>query len=123
MQIVADGPVAAGGGTGRELTVLERVLQRDGELCRCEGACGIEHGGRLCGAMETPKVALIAAPYPLPFTEHETAAAPVEALRPWCTVCWRKARRRTEELAAELRRQELNESQTALELDLFGGAA
>lgn len=103
------------------VTVLQRVLERDGGQCRCAGGCGIEHAGRRCGAEASHKVELIAAPYPLPLTEHETAAAPVQALRVWCVPCWRKARRRNAELAAELRRQELSESQTALELELFAG--
>lgn len=104
-------------------TVLERVFQRDGALCRCEGGCGVEHSGRVCAAEASHRMELLVAPYPLPFTEHETAAAPLESLRPWCVPCWRKARRRMQELAAELRRQELAESQIALPLDLFGGAA
>ncbi|MFJ7258223.1 hypothetical protein ACIQWV_38295 [Streptomyces sp. NPDC098085] len=81
----------------------------------------MEHPGLKCRADGTPKEPLIAAPYPLPFTEHETAAAPVEALRPWCAPCWREAKKRTKEAAAELRRQQLREAQTALPMDLFGG--
>ncbi|MFG2631063.1 hypothetical protein [Streptomyces sp. NPDC048473] len=103
------------------LTVLELVLRTHGESCRCEGACGTEHPGRMCREDGTPKEPLIAAPYPLPCTEHETVAASVEALRPWCAPCWRKAKKRTTELAAELRRQQLDEAQTALPMDLFGG--
>ncbi|MFF8423376.1 hypothetical protein [Streptomyces sp. NPDC015680] len=103
------------------LTVLERVLRTHGRWCQCEGGCGTEHASRMCRADGTVKAPLIAAPYPLPLTEHETVTAPAETLRPWCAPCWRKARRRNTELAAELRRQQLDESQTALPLDLFGG--
>lgn len=95
-------------------TVLDVVLERDGAECRCAGGCGVEHAGRRCGAEPTAKAALIAAPYPLPFTEHETAAAAVETLRPWCGTCWRRAKKRNAELAAELRRQELDEAQLGL---------
>ncbi|MEV6426035.1 hypothetical protein [Streptomyces sp. NPDC051662] len=102
-------------------TVLAVVLGRHGEECRCEGACGAEHPGLRCRAGFLNPVELLAAPYPLPLTEHETAAAPVEALRPWCVPCWRRAKRRNVELAAELRRQALDEAQAALPMDLFGG--
>ncbi|MFD4291552.1 hypothetical protein ACFWRD_33765 [Streptomyces sindenensis] len=96
------------------LTVLEQVLRKHGQLCVCAGACGVEHtsGKRL--AHGTEKQPMLAAPYPLPLTEHETASAPVSELRPWCPPCWRKARKRNTELAAELRRQELHEAQLGL---------
>ncbi|MFF8618517.1 hypothetical protein [Streptomyces sp. NPDC015350] len=118
MEIVTD---AATGGVDRALTVLELVLRTHGDICRCEGACGAQHAEIVCRADGTAKAPLIAAPHPLPFTEHETAAAPVNALRPWCAPCWRKARRRNVELAAELRRQELAEAQLGLPVELFGG--
>lgn len=102
-------------------SVLAVVLERDGAACRCAGGCGVEHEGRRCGVEPTHRIELIAAPCPLPLTEHEAAAAPVEALRPWCVTCWRKAKRHNTELAAELRRQRLDEAQTALPMDLFGG--
>ncbi|GGZ29785.1 hypothetical protein [Streptomyces nitrosporeus] len=102
------------------LTVLEIVLKRDGIHCRCKGACGIEHPSKRCGLERSERRELLAAPYPLPLTEHETAAARVEDLRPWCPGCWRRAKKRNAEIAAELRRQELHEAQTALPMDLFG---
>ncbi|MFJ3465809.1 hypothetical protein [Achromobacter spanius] len=81
-------------------TVLAVVLERDGAECRCAGGCGVEHAGRRCGAEPTEKAALIVAPYPLPLTEHETAAAPV----------------------SELRRQELDEAQMPLfDVESAGG--
>ncbi|MEU9095918.1 hypothetical protein [Streptomyces sp. NPDC048428] len=57
---------------------------------------------------------MVAAPYPLPLTEHEAASAPVEALHPWCATCLRRAQKRNKEIAAELRRQQLHESQIPL---------
>ncbi|MEU2346970.1 hypothetical protein ABZ745_35095 [Streptomyces sp. NPDC013082] len=103
-------------------TVLAVVLERDGAECRCAGGCGVEHAGRRCGAEPTERAALIVAPYPLPLTEHETAAAPVSELRPWCGTCWRRARKRNTELAAELRRQELDEAQMPLfDVESAGG--
>ncbi|MFF7366037.1 hypothetical protein [Streptomyces sp. NPDC008125] len=104
----------------RTRTVLQTVLLRDGAHCHCTGACG-RHNNHECGTEATSGRELIAAPYPLPLTEHETAATPVSELRPWCVWCWRRATRRTAELAAELRRQQLAEAQMALPLDLFGG--
>ncbi|MGV0101239.1 hypothetical protein [Streptomyces californicus] len=96
-------------------TVLQQVLLKHGQLCVCAGNCGSEHPSRECGAHGTEKAPVLVAPYPLPLTEHETASAPVSELRPWCPPCWRKARKRNTELAAELRRQALDEAQ----LDLF----
>ncbi|MFJ6239522.1 hypothetical protein ACIQH0_36180 [Streptomyces griseus] len=96
------------------LTVLEQVLRAHGLLCVCAGACGTEHPSRECGGHGTEKSPMLAAPYPLPLTEHETASAPVAELRPWCPTCWRKTRKRNAELRAELRRQELNEAQLGL---------
>lgn len=100
-------------------TVLAQVLQEHGATCACEGACGVEHVTGECRERRSHKVELIAAPYPLPLTEHETASAPAASLVPWCVPCWRKAKKRNLQLAAELRRQELNEAQTALPMDLF----
>lgn len=116
MEIVTD---AAGSGSEQRLSVLEQVLLANGSVCGCEGGCGTEHASLRCRADGTAKAPLIAAPYPLPLTEHETVAAPVESLRPWCATCWRKARKRAAETAAELRRQRLAEAQTALPRDLF----
>lgn len=104
------------------VTVLQQVLSTHGLLCMCAGGCGIEHASRECGAHGTEKSPMLAAPYPLPLTEHETAAAPVESLRPWCGTCWRRARKRNTELAAELRRQELDEAQMPLfDVESAGG--
>ncbi|GGZ27807.1 hypothetical protein [Streptomyces nitrosporeus] len=97
-------------------TVLEQVLKTHGLLCMCAGDCGREHAGTKCQAHGTEKSPMLAAPYPLPLTEREAALAPVSELRPWCPGCWRRARKRTAEIRAELRRQELDEAQ----LDLFG---
>lgn len=120
MEIVTD---AAGSGSGPRLSVLEQVLRTHGEQCRCEGACGTEHDSWKCRRADgTPKTPLLAAPRPLPLTEHETVTAPAETLRPWCTSCWSRARRRNVELAAELRRQQLAEAQLAFDDEaLFGG--
>ncbi|NUW04312.1 hypothetical protein [Streptomyces sp. CAI 127] len=96
------------------LTVLEQVLRKHGQLCVCAGACGVEHTSGKCLAHGTEKQPMLAAPYPLPLTEHETASAPVSELRPWCPPCWRKARKRNVEAQAELRRQELDEAQLGL---------
>ncbi|MEV5205160.1 hypothetical protein [Streptomyces sp. NPDC053720] len=83
----------------------------------------MEHDGWKCrGADGLAKGPLLAAPRPLPLTEHETVAAPVETLRPWCATCWRRARKQAAEQVAELRRQQLAEAQIGLDLDLFGGA-
>ncbi|MFG3399162.1 hypothetical protein [Streptomyces parvus] len=95
-------------------TVLQQVLLKHGQLCVCAGNCGTEHANRCCGAHGTEKAPMLAAPYPLPLTEHETASAPVSELRPWCPPCWRKAGKRAAELRAELRRQELHEAQELL---------
>ncbi|MFD7720739.1 hypothetical protein [Streptomyces sp. NPDC059814] len=95
-------------------SVLAVVLERDGEYCRCAGGCGVEHGGRRCNAEPTPRQPLVVAPCPLPLTEHEAAAAPVESLHPWCGPCWRRAKKCNTELAALLRRQELDEAQLGL---------
>ncbi|MFF9594248.1 hypothetical protein ACF1FX_34585 [Streptomyces sp. NPDC014646] len=118
MEIVTD---AVDGGSGRRLTALERVLRTHGRLCVCAGGCGTEHESNKCEAGATAKSPMLAAPHPLPLTEHETAAAPVEALRPWCAPCWRRARKRAAEAAVELPRQELAEAQTALPAELFAG--
>ncbi|MFE9853475.1 hypothetical protein ACFYPN_32475 [Streptomyces sp. NPDC005576] len=96
------------------LTVLEIVLEREGTNCLCRGACGIEHPSKRCGLERTERRELLAAPYPLPLTEHETAAAPVSELCPWCPGCYGRARRRNAETAAVLRRQALDESQLGL---------
>ncbi|NYE44841.1 hypothetical protein [Streptomyces fulvorobeus] len=103
------------------MTVLEQVLREHRRSCVCGGGCGSEHAGGKCESEGTVKVPLITAPHPLPLTEHETASAPVSELRPWCGPCWRKARTRNAERAAELRRQRLDEAQTSLPGDLFGG--
>lgn len=104
-------------------TVLDRVLRTYGVLCKCRGACGMTHRciGGACESQGSGREPLIVAPVLVPATEHEAAAVPVEELRPWCVPCWRKARKRAAEMAAERRRQELAEAQTALPVELFGG--
>ncbi|WP_031058635.1 hypothetical protein [Streptomyces sp. NRRL F-5702] len=96
------------------LTVLEQVLRTHGQLCVCAGNCGMEHASKECGGHGTEKAPMLAAPYPLPLTEHETASAPVSELRPWCPPCWRRARKHNAEIRQELRRQELDEAQMPL---------
>ncbi|MEU0705388.1 hypothetical protein ABZ513_31880 [Streptomyces bacillaris] len=95
------------------LTVLEQVIKAHGYSCCCAGGCGVEHVGRKCMA-GTEKGPMLAAPHPLPLTEHETASATVSELRPWCPPCWRKARKRNAEIRTELRRQALEEAQLPL---------
>lgn len=95
-------------------TALQQVLMAHGSSCVCSGGCGVEHAGRKCRGEGTEKAPLIAAPHPLPLTEHETAFAPVSELRPWCPPCWRKARKCNAEIRAELRRQALDEAQILL---------
>ncbi|MFI7329647.1 hypothetical protein ACIBQ3_34040 [Streptomyces rubiginosohelvolus] len=98
---------------GPVVTVLEQVIKSHGYSCCCAGGCGGEHPGHQCRA-GAEKGTMLAAPHPLPLTEHEAASAPVSELRPWCPPCWRKACKRNAEIRAELRRQELDEAQLAL---------
>ncbi|TRV71769.1 hypothetical protein FKN01_31280 [Streptomyces sp. 130] len=95
-------------------TVLAVVLERDGARCWCTGGCGTEPKGSSCAAELSYGVELIAAPIPLPLTEHEAAAVRVEDLHPWCVPCWNRARRRNTAAAAEARRRELAEAQMEL---------
>ncbi|WP_405551338.1 hypothetical protein OG215_42125 (plasmid) [Streptomyces globisporus] len=98
---------------GPVVTVLEQVIRTYGYSCCCAGGCGVEHPGRQCRT-GGEKGAMLAAPHPLPLTEHETASAPASELRPWCPPCWRRTVKRNIEIRAELRRQELDEAQTLL---------
>ncbi|MGO4636377.1 hypothetical protein AB4225_36575 [Streptomyces sp. 2RAF24] len=105
-------------------TVLAAVLKAHGEHCGCEGACGSAHGavGRCGKGPWDGDRALHAAPYPPRTTDVENASVPAAELRPWCGPCWNRALKAARERAAEARRIELDQAQTAL-FDLSALAA
>lgn len=74
-----------------------------------------EYGARCCDCFKNRLAGhLIAAPNPVYATDRENVLAPVDELRPWCGPCWKKARKRATEDAAERQRVELEEAQGAL---------
>ncbi len=110
--------------TAPRTTLLAAVAARAGGRCQCPSAgaagCGGEHRSGLehCGARDTRRSPLVAAPLDPATPDHLAASLPAEQLLALCPPCFTRRRKASAAARAERGAAALAASQTDL-FDLF----